>query len=186
MKVKIGISRRHVHLNKETWKILFGDYEITKRNDIHQPNQFAANETVDLEANNKIIEHVRVVGPLRDYNQIELALSDAKELGLNPPRRQSNDLDNSESITIIGPNGKIHLDNVVILAEAHIHMDSNMMKEYNLSNREVVKLYRDGNYLFDAKIKESNPSYYECHIDTDEALKYNLSNDDELDVRVMK
>ena len=184
MKVKIGISRRHVHLNKETWDKLF-DHEMTVRNNIHQPNQFAANETVDLKVNDKVIEHVRVVGPLRDYNQVELALSDAKELGLNPPRRQSNDLDNSESITIVGPCGSVYLENVVILAEAHIHMDSNMVNELGLSNRQVVKLYRGDDYLFDAKIKESNPSYFECHIDTDEALEYNLSSDDELEFKVI-
>lgn len=180
MKVKVGISRRHVHLTEEVWDKLF-DREMTVRNHINQPGQFASKETVDLKVGDKIIERVRVVGPLRNYNQVELALSDAKVLGINPPRRQSGDLDNSESITIIGPKGSVYLENVVILAEAHIHMESNMMNELNLSDKQVIKLYRNNNYLFDAKIKESNPGYFECHIDTDEALEYNLSNDDELE-----
>lgn len=183
MKVKIGISRRHVHLTKEIWDKLF-DKEMTVRNYINQPGQFAANETVDLMVNDKIIQHVRVVGPLRSYNQVELALSDANVLGINPPRRQSNDLDNSESITIIGPKGSIFLNNCVILAEAHIHMESDMMNELGFKDKDVVKLYRNDSYLFDAKIKESNPGYYECHIDTDEALEYGISNDDELDMKI--
>lgn len=178
MKVSIGISRRHVHLTKYVWKELFGDEEISVRNELTQPGQFASNSTVDLKNGDKIIEHVRVVGPLRDYNQVELALSDAKELGLNPPRRQSSDLDNSESITIVGPCGSVNLENVVILAEAHIHMEKDMMDKYGFSNRDVVKVYKDEKYLFDAKIKESNPGVLECHIDTDEATEYTLSNGD--------
>ena len=181
MKVSVGISRRHVHLTNDVWKILFGNEIITVRNELNQPGQFASNSTVDLKTDNGVIEHVRVVGPLRDYNQVELALSDANELGLNPPRRQSGDLDNSESITIIGPCGSIYLENCVILAEAHIHMEREMMDQYNFVNREVVSVYKDGNYLFDAKIKESNPGFLECHIDTDEALEYNISKEDIFD-----
>ena len=184
MKVLVGISKRHVHLTKEVWNKLFGDEEIEVRNYLNQPTQFASTSTVDLKNGDKIINHVRVVGPLRDYNQVEVALSDAKELGLNPPRRQSGDLDGSLSITLIGPKGEVHLDNSLILAEAHIHMESDMMKELNLVNREVVSLYKDGKYLFDAKIKESNPGYFECHIDSDEALEYGLSNDDELELKI--
>ena len=183
MKVPVGISRRHVHLTKEIWKCLFGDEEISVRNYINQPGQYASNSTVDLQVDDKIITHVRVVGPLREYNQVELALSDAKELGINPPRRQSNDLDGAGSITIIGPKGSVYLENVVILAEAHIHMESNMIKGLCLTNKEIVDIYQDNKFLFEAKIKETNPGYFECHIDTDEALAYNLSNGDILEFK---
>ena len=49
MNTRIGISNRHVHLTREDVNILFGNnYELTKRNDLDQPGQYAANETVTL------------------------------------------------------------------------------------------------------------------------------------------
>ena len=180
MNTLIGVSRRHVHLTESIWKILFGDEEIKVRNYINQPGQYASLSTVDLYNGDKVINHVRVVGPLRDYNQVEVSLTDALELELNPPRRQSKDLDGAASITLVGPCGKVYLENVLILAETHIHMESDMMIKYGFVNREVVNVYRDGKYLFKAKIKESNPGFLECHIDTDEALEYGLNTGDEI------
>ena len=64
MKIRVGVSNRHVHLTKEDLEILFGkDYELTVRNYIDQPGQFAANETVTLKTDKNIKENVRIVGP---------------------------------------------------------------------------------------------------------------------------
>ena len=47
MEVKVGVSNRHVHLTKEDVDILFGkDYELTPRNYLDQPGQYATEETV--------------------------------------------------------------------------------------------------------------------------------------------
>jgi acetate kinase len=48
-KIPIAISARHVHLCRESLDILFGkEYELTEYKPLSQPQQFAANETVNL------------------------------------------------------------------------------------------------------------------------------------------
>ena len=73
MRVPIGVSNRHVHLTKEDLEILFGkDYKLTPRNYLDQPGQYATEETVTLKTDKNTKEHIRIVGPTRDYTQVEL------------------------------------------------------------------------------------------------------------------
>ena len=76
-KVKIRISNRHVHLTNEAYNMLF-DAPLTKKNDLNQVGQFAANEVVTLKNGDKKIENVRIVGPRRKYNQVEVSKRDAR------------------------------------------------------------------------------------------------------------
>ena len=47
MKVKIGISNRHIHLKEEHINILFG-CPLTKVKDLTQPNNYAANNFLTI------------------------------------------------------------------------------------------------------------------------------------------
>lgn len=183
MVIPVGISNRHVHLTKEVWKELFGDEEISVRNYLNQPGQFASNMTVDIMWEDKIINHVRVVGPLRSYNQVEVDDTDSKILGVIPPRRQSGDLDDSLPITIIGPVGKVFLDKGLIRSDAHIHMDPDSARELNLVNKEIVEVFKDGKKLLDAKIKILDNSFIEMHIDKDEEVLYDVHQGDMLEFK---
>ena len=56
MKIKIGISNRHVHLTDEDVDILFGKgYKLTPRNYLYQEGEYAANETVTLKTPKNIL-----------------------------------------------------------------------------------------------------------------------------------
>lgn len=178
MLVPVGVSKRHVHLDNDTCIKLFGTNEMPVRNPLNQVGQFASTLTVDLEWNGNIIEHVRVVGPIRDYNQIEISLDECKILGVNPPARQSGDLDNTFPINIIGPCGKVSLDSGLIKAERHIHLTKESLEKEGLNNKEKVAVFHNGRYLFDAIIKLSIPGYDELHIDTVEEKEYDLHNND--------
>ena len=71
MKIKVGVSLRHVHLTKEDYNLLF-DEPLTEKNPINQPGQFASNQTVTLKNEEKLIQNVRIIGPERDYTQEQM------------------------------------------------------------------------------------------------------------------
>ena len=80
-KVHVMISNRHMHLNREALDILFGEgYELTVKRPMAPPI-FAANETVTLQGPKGRIEGVRILGPLRNYNQVEILRADNFVLG---------------------------------------------------------------------------------------------------------
>lgn len=176
MKIRVGVSNRHVHLTKEDLEILFGkDYELTVRNYIDQPGQFAANETVTLKTDKNIKENVRIVGPTRKYTQVEILDIDKEYFGLNPPVRNSGDLENSENIWIIGPKGKIYKKSVCIIANRHIHIntrDKGKLKEDDIVTVEVNSIILDNVHI---KIDDSFKT--ELHINKDDAIKHNITNE---------
>lgn len=182
MKINVGVSKRHVHLNKEVYFKLFGENELLVRNNLSQPGQYASDKTITIKWNDKVINDLRIVGPLRPYNQVELSLSDANILGLNPPRRKSGDLNESLPIILIGPLGEVFIEEGVILAQKHIHLDPDTAKLNNLIDEELVSIFKDNNKLFDANVKVSKQSATELHIDTDEALEYGLNQNDKVDL----
>ena len=105
-KVPVGISNHHVHLTKETYEQLFHE-KIEKLKDLKQTGEYASKQTVTIKGPKGEIEKVRILGPFRSYNQVEISNSDAFILGIKPPVRKSGDLENAEKITIIGENGSI-------------------------------------------------------------------------------
>ena len=176
--IPVGVSNRHVHLTKEDVEILFGEaYELTKRRDLSQIGQYACEEVVSLKNKNNIIEHVRVLGPVRSYTQVEVLRSDAEYLEINPPVRNSGDLENSETITIVGPKGEIKKENSCIIATKHIHINSS---DYpNLKNNDIVRLKVRDNVIMDNVYIKKDPTFIlELHIDKDEAKEFGLENGD--------
>ena len=133
MKVNVGISNHHVHLNDEDYKILFKNHDLTKRNDLTQPGMYACNETVTIKGSKRSIENVRVLGPLRNYTQVEISKTDAYYLGIDPPVRNSGDLSDAALITIIGPYGKLE-KKACIIPTRHIHVDKEIRQKYHLEN----------------------------------------------------
>lgn len=180
-KVTIGISNKHLHLKEETYNLLF-DEPLEKVRDLNQVGEFASNKFVTLKNGDKTIEKVRIVGPFRPYNQVELCNSDAFILGINPPVRKSGDVENSETITIIGPKGEITLENACILAQRHIHMNPEDQKKYQVEDNQVVKVHLPGprGGIVDAFIKVTDNGFFEMHIDRDEANAFLLNNNDEV------
>ena len=182
MKVSIGVSNRHVHLNKDDFEKLFGtDYKLEKRNDLTQPGQYASTSTVTIKTDKSQIENVRVLGPLREYTQIEISRTDSFKLGLNPPVRDSGDLKESSPITIIGPKGTLELKSGCIIATRHIHLTKEHAKMYNLEGKDKVsiKLYGEkGGIINNVHLKICNEAYFELHLDTDDANAHLIKEGD--------
>lgn len=186
MKTSVNISARHVHLNKSDLNILFGDgYELSKDYDLKQPGCFAAKEKVIIKTEKNKIDDVRVVGPIRDYTQVEVSKTDAYYLGIDPPVRASGDLFGSSGITIVGPKGSINLESGCIIAERHIHLTLEHMKVYNLVGKDKVDIFIPGikgGIISNVKLKVSDNSYFELHLDTDDANAFLLSSGDIVEI----
>ncbi len=182
MKVSVGVSNRHIHLTEKHFKLLFGEEAtLHVRNPIHQPEQFAAEETVTIRTSKGKIEKVRIIGPLRSYTQVEISKTDAYLLGIDPPIRDSGDIDGSEAIIIEGPVGTVTLESGCIIANRHIHITPKQMKLYELEGLEEVHVQiqgEKGGILSHVFLKVSDDSYFELHLDTDDANAFQLHNGD--------
>ena len=181
MKISVGVSNRHAHLKEETYKKLFKDKKIMKRNDLNQIGEFASTDTVDLKRGDKVIEHVRVLGPFREEDQVELLGTDIEYFGIDVPTRRSGDLKDTPGITLVNGEVEVTIDHGVIRAERHVHVPTNREEELDLHEREVVTLHANG-HSFDANVKVSDNGYFELHIDKEEAVEYGLKNGSEIEL----
>lgn len=186
MKIKVGISNHHVHLINETLKVLFGEsYKLEVEHALSQPGEFASTSKVTLEGPKGKLENVRVVGPTRSYNQVEISKTDAIKLGLNPPVRNSGDLIGSSPITIIGPNGQITLNEGCIIATRHIHIPYCDLKKYGLTDKQIVSIKIESekpSILEKVYIKAMEKANIELHLDTDDANANMLKQGDEVEL----
>ena len=173
MQVPVAVSARHVHLSPDTIEKLFGaGYELHVARDLSQPHEYAAQETVTIIGPCGSLEHVRVVGPPRQDDQVELARSDAQHIGVHPVLRTSGDLHDSPGIVLQGPAGRAELPHGVILARRHLHVSTDDAQRFGLKDHDMVAVAidSDGRDLTfdDVIVRVSNGFHTELHLDTDE------------------
>ena len=180
---KIAVSNRHLHLTKEIYDELF-DEPLSIKRPLNQIGEFASFQTVTLKTEKGEIPNVRLIGPLRKYNQVEISRSDAYLLGINPPVRESGDLEDSETITIVGPKGEVTLTDACIQAERHVHMNEKKAEELGLKHEDMVKLIvnNDKGGIMEAFVKVSSNGYFEIHLDKDDANCFLLKTGDEVEI----
>lgn len=185
MKIKVGVSNRHVHLNKETYEKLFGEEQLDKRNDLVQPGEFASNKVVSIITEKDRIDNVRILGPLRSYNQVEISRTDSYKLGVNPPICRSGDLGNALSIMVANGEKKVILNKSLIIANRHIHISSAEAIKLGISNDDETSVLIDtdkGGILTNVFYKISDNGVLEIHFDTDDANAMNLKSGDEVEI----
>ncbi|MEM7317084.1 MAG: acetate/propionate family kinase, partial [Planctomycetota bacterium] len=173
--IPVAVSARHVHLRQETVEALFGEgHQLTPIKELSQPGQFACEECVSLVGPKRTLERVRVLGPARSKDQIEIARTDEFFLGLDAPVRRSGDVENSPGITLLGTEGrKVTLEKGVICAWRHIHMTTKDAEAYGVENGDIVEVEvgkGGGRSLTfgDVLIRVKDSYSLEMHIDTDE------------------
>ncbi|WP_226086110.1 phosphate propanoyltransferase [Mesobacillus sp. S13] len=184
--VPVSVSARHVHLQQEHVNQLFGEgYTLTKLKEISQPGQFACNEQVTIEGPKGKIEKVRILGPLRSQTQVEIARTDARKLGLNPPVRNSGNLAGSSPISIIGPKGKVVLQEGCIIADRHIHMTPKDAAQFGVRDKQKVSVLVDGEkagIMGQVTIRIRENYALDMHIDTDDANAFGLAGNELLKI----
>lgn len=172
VKVKVEVSARHVHLNQADLEKLFGaGYKLKNIKDLSQEGEFAAEEKLILVGPKKQME-LRVVGPVRQATQVELAYTDAFSLGIEAPLRVSGDVAGSAGAKLIGPVGEVDLKEGVIVAKRHLHINQNEADELGLKIDDLVKVAVAGErgLIFENIVVRIKPNFHmSVHIDTDES-----------------
>ncbi len=170
----VETSARHIHLSKEDLEKLFGKgYELKFRKELSQPGQFATYDKVDVVGEKKTLHGVTVLGPVRKQTQVEISMTDARSIGLNPPIRESGDLEGSEHCKLIGPCGEAEISKGVIIAMRHIHMLPSDAENFGVKDKQIVSVKINSperaTVFGDVLIRVTPTSSLAMHIDTDEA-----------------
>lgn len=184
----VGVSNRHVHLRQATVEVLFGPgYKMTPHRDLRQPGQWASKETVTVVGpGGRSIAGLRMVGPCRDYDQVELAVTDCVTLGIPvPPLRQSGDLEGTGSVVVTGPRGCATLPRGVILAGRHLHIHPEEAAPLGLRDRDVIRVRvrgPRGATLENVIARVGEGHRLELHLDTDEANAVGVKTNDLVEI----
>ena len=184
--IPVGISNKHLHVSQKDLEILFGaGHQLTPTKELGQPGQYACDETVEIAGPKSSFKKVRILGPVRTETQVEISLTDAIQLGVKAPVRESGQLENTPGLTLIGPAGKIEMERGVIVAGRHIHIDPKTAESYGVKDKDLVKVKVDGPRALifeDVLVRVREDFAPEMHVDTDEGNAAMLSNGQELEI----
>jgi putative phosphotransacetylase len=169
----VNISARHCHLSQASVEVLFGKgHQLTPKKWLYQEGQYAAEEAVTLIGpRSRVISNLRILGPCRDFDQVELANTDAISMGFRIPVRNSGDIAGTPGCMLMGPAGFLEMQEGVIRAAPHVHMAPEDAEFYGVPNKSFMKLRIGGalGVTFDKIFVRVDPSFkLEVHIDTDE------------------
>lgn len=171
MEILVEVSARHIHLTEEDFKVLFGeDARLTSIKKLSQDDDFAAEQTVKLVGPEEAFDVVRIVGPFREYSQVEVSSSEARMLGIEPLLRVSGHLPGT-NIKVIGPEGEIEKE-IAIIAKRHLHLPPEQAQALKLSADDIVsvKCLGERETIFGQVVVRIKPKYtVAIHLDTDEA-----------------
>jgi len=169
----VNVSARHCHLTPAAVETLFGQGRtLTPMKWLYQKGQYAAQETVTLIGpRSRVISNLRILGPCRDLNQVELALTDAIALGFEVPVRLSGNIAGTPGCMLMGPNGFLEVKEGVIRAAPHVHMSPEDAAFHGVKAGDFLRLRIGGACAttFDRLLVRVHPDFrLEVHIDTDE------------------
>ncbi len=187
-KLVVNISARHVHVNQATLERLFGSaHQLTRMRGLYQEHDFAAEETVSvIGPRRRLLPSVRILGPCRDYNQVELAFTDGISLGIDLPVRRSGDHRDTPGCYLLGPAGMVELKSGVIRAERHVHMSESDAGYYGVKHgdRMDLQVVSPCPTVLENLLVRADPRYkLEVHIDTDEGNACDLEHATHVELR---
>ena len=183
----VHASARHMHICREDLDQLFGaGYELTVDHALYQEGNFAAKEMLTLIGpRSRLISNLRILGPLRSRTQVELAFTDAASLGLELPIRLSGDLDGTPGAFLMGPHGMIEIEEGVIRAARHVHMNPTDAAHYGVAHGDLMKLRvggEAGGTFERVEVRVGADYRLDVHLDTDEANACGLSLTKDIDL----
>jgi putative phosphotransacetylase len=179
-KLVVNVSARHAHVTQEDLERLYGKgHKLTPYKQLYQDGFFAAEETLTIVGpRQRTITGLRILGPCRDHSQVELAFSDAIQLGIEPPVRKSGDHRDSPGAYLMGPAGMIRLERGVIRHERHVHIGPVDAAFYGVKDGDRLHLRIKSDcsaVLEDLLVRMAPAAKLEVHLDTDEGNAVNLA-----------
>ena len=140
-----------------------------------------ANERLTVIGPRGQFENVAVLGPERKEAQVEISMTDARVLGVNPPVRPSGSVEDSPGVALLGPMGKVALKQGVIIAQRHIHVHPDDALRLGVRDKQLVRLktYTARPVIFEELLVRVNPAFStSVHLDYDEANACGFQNGD--------
>ncbi len=169
--VEMEASGRHVHVTGQQAMTLFG-HGLTPKRELSQPGQYLSNERVTVVGPKGQFRNVAVLGPERPEGQVEISLTDARVLGIDPPIRLSGDVAGSPGVVLEGNAGTVTLREGVIVAKRHIHMTPEDANAMGVKDGQTVRLqtYTRRPLVFGDVVVRVRPDFRtRVHLDFDEA-----------------
>lgn len=173
MKIMVETSARHAHVSPQDLETLFGKgAELTFRKELSQPGQYASNEKIKVVGPRGELS-VTILGPTRNFTQVELSATEARQIGIQVPVRESGDIKGTPGAKLVGPAGEIDLQEGLIVAKRHIHMRPEEAEQFGVKDKDIVsvKVNTPGRSLtFGDTLVRVHPTFrLTMHIDTDES-----------------
>ena len=188
-KIIVETSAHHIHVTPETLEALCGKgAKLENIKDLSQPGQFASQVRLDVIYHADVkgkdgsitkkdfeLKGLRILGPCRKDNQVEISMTEARAIKAKVPVRESGDTAGTPGCTLRNPeNGNtVDIPSGLIIAKRHVHMTPADAEEFGVTNGQIVSVKisegvgRDA-ILGDVVVRVS-PSYaLAMHIDTDE------------------
>ena len=113
-----------------------------------------------------------MLGPERKSAQVEVSLTDARVLGLDPPVRLSGQTGGSPGAVLVSERDKVAIPEGVIVAQRHIHLTPEDARRFGVRDKQIVRLqtFTARPTVFAdvaVRVREDFASY--VHLDYDEA-----------------
>lgn len=177
--VVVNVSARHCHLTQAAVESLFGKgHQLQAHKWLYQEGQYAAKETLTLIGpRSRVISNLRILGPCRSLNQVELAYTDSIALGFDVPLRMSGNIQGTPGCMLMGPAGFFEMKEGVIRALRHVHLHPEDAAFYGVKAGDEMRLRIGGEcaLTLDKVLCRVDGSFkLEVHIDTDEGNACNL------------
>ena len=178
--IEIEASGRHVHVTSAQARQLFG-HDLTPQRPLSQPGQYLARERVTILGPKGEFQNVAVLGPERKEAQVEVSLTDGRMLGVTPPIRPSGDVKATPGISLLGPLGRVDLNQGLMVAQRHIHLSPSDAENFSVTDGQVVRLqtFTERPCIFEDVVVRVHPQYRATvHLDYDEANACGFKNGD--------
>lgn len=178
--VPVNMSNKHLHITQADLEVLFGEgHQLTKMKDLSQPGQYACEEKVDVVGPKGTSKGVRILGPVRPETQLEVSMFDARTIGVDAVVRASGSIAGTPGCKLVGPKGELTLEQGVIVAARHIHMNSKTAAEYGVTDKQEVSV-RVGearSVIFEKVVCRVSDSFgLDMHIDIEEGNAAGIKN----------